>query len=29
MLTLLDLTITLGGDTFTLAQKNNGWNPQA
>jgi hypothetical protein len=25
--TLLDLTITLGGDTFTLAQKNNGSNP--
>jgi len=24
----LDLTITLGGDTFTLAQKNNGSNPQ-
>jgi hypothetical protein len=25
--TLLDLTITIGGDTFTLAQKNNASNP--
>lgn len=25
--TLLDLTISIGGDTFTLAQENNGTNP--